>query len=129
MSGIDANEALRWLEFADDDLAVAKTIKENRQLPGRLACFHCQQAAEKAIKALLIFHNIDFPRTHDLNLLLRLVKNGSPLKTHCPDLTGLIVFAAEARYPGDYPDATTANVNDAVITADRVLELVRAEIR
>jgi HEPN domain-containing protein len=40
-------------------------------LPG-LVCFHCQQAAEKYLKTLLIFHEVSFPKTHDLLLLLEL---------------------------------------------------------
>mgnify|MGYP000307964815 CR=1 FL=1 len=33
-------------------------------------CFHAQQAVEKYLKAFLILHDIDFPRTHDVDYLL-----------------------------------------------------------
>ena len=33
----------------------------------RLACFHAQQAVEKLLKAVLVFYNIDYQRTHDLH--------------------------------------------------------------
>jgi HEPN domain-containing protein len=37
-----------------------------------VACFHCQQAVEKSLKAFLIFHGVAFPFTHDLGKLMPL---------------------------------------------------------
>ncbi len=42
-----------WLRYANDDLAGAFLLLADSQLPARLACFHAQQVAEKALKALL----------------------------------------------------------------------------
>ena len=59
-----------WLAKAEDDLRVARLlIAEENRLYGAGA-YHCQQAAEKALKAWLAARNIVFPKTHDLETLL-----------------------------------------------------------
>lgn len=68
-----AEELALWLEFADADLETARFLYE-RQHPRQLEiiCYHCQQAAEKAVKALYISLDIPggIPRKHDLGFLL-----------------------------------------------------------
>ena len=61
-----AREAQRWLSRAWEDLHVAQLLAANSDLPPRVACFHAQQAAQKAVKAALVHDAIRFPRTHDL---------------------------------------------------------------
>ena len=62
-----------WLEKADEDLAVAEyLISSDRPYFGAVG-FHTQQAAEKYLKAFLVHHQIEFPKTHDLDKLLDLV--------------------------------------------------------
>ena len=57
-----------WLEFANADLETADFLYE-KQYPRQLEiiCYHCQQAGEKAIKALYIAKEIPggIPRKHD----------------------------------------------------------------
>ena len=65
-------ETDRWLRYAEEDLITAETLLAQAHIPPRQACWHAQQAAEKALKAVLIFLQIDFPRTHDLNVLRNL---------------------------------------------------------
>ena len=59
----------QWWERVREDLVAADRLKD---LPSA-SCFHSQQAVEKAIKALLIFHLIEFRTTHDINELLELL--------------------------------------------------------
>jgi HEPN domain-containing protein len=129
MSDIERTDADRWLKFAADDLHAAETIFAAKHLPHRLVCFHCQQSAEKSLKGLLIYLKIDFPKTHDLNLLKRLVPDGIAAKQDIPDMSELTVFAAESRYPGDFPEAGGNNATDAIRVAERVLDLVLREMR
>jgi len=66
-----------------------------------LVCFHCQQAAEKYLKALLDEQGLTVPRTHDLEDLLSLLLPAYPqLGAVRRGLKFLIQFAVEARYPG-----------------------------
>lgn len=83
-----------------------------------------QQSAEKALKAVLVSHGIDFPRTHDLHLLRSLLPSGLSHEPALIDLGELTVWAVESRYPGDWPEATAADANRAVTISHRVLELL-----
>ena len=58
-----------WLLHAVSDLNLANLGLHGEVLPEQI-CFHAQQAAEKALKAVLIHRNVDFPFTHDLEELL-----------------------------------------------------------
>ena len=66
-------DTARWLRYAEEDLITAETLLRQPHVPPRQACWHAQQSAEKALKAVLISLEIDFPRTHDLNILRNLV--------------------------------------------------------
>ena len=61
-----------WLRRAKSNLARAKQPKPDEAVWEDL-CFDAQQAAEKALKAVLIFCSIDFPRTHNIRVLLSLL--------------------------------------------------------
>lgn len=64
-------------------------------------CFQAQQAAEKALKAVLIMLNVRFPHTHDLSALLSLAeKAGQLIPRHVREAALLTDYAVEARYPG-----------------------------
>ena len=63
----------QWLAYADDDLRVALyDLSMPETPPFRVIAFHAQQAAEKYLKAYLVFHSVDFPYTHSLRRLLDL---------------------------------------------------------
>ena len=101
-------------------MITAETLLKQPHVPPRQACWHAQQAAEKALKAVLIFLEIDFPRTHDLNILRNLVPEHWELQTTHPDLASLTGWAVEARYPEDRQEATHADASEAVEQARAV---------
>ena len=73
MSGPDRLlETRRWLRYAREDLEAAEGMLESASILPRHVCWLAQQAAEKAIKAVLVFLQIDFPRSHDLDALRNL---------------------------------------------------------
>jgi HEPN domain-containing protein len=76
-----AREARRWLRFATEDLTGAVRVVADPTVAPRLACVLAQQAAEKALKAALIFLQIDYPRRHDLSELRELIPAGWDIKT------------------------------------------------
>lgn len=125
MNAPNAGEVQRWLRYAQEDLAAARAIFADKHLPSRVVCFHCQQAVEKALKAALLHGGVMFPRTHDLNLLARLLPDASSIKKVCPDLSGLMVYAAETRYPGDLPDLREDDARRAIEVAVQILNLVQ----
>ncbi len=90
-------------------------------------CFHCQQAAEKYLKALLQESSVGFPKTHDLELLLDLVLPQAPsLAPLRRRLDALTVYAVEYRYP--VIRATRRQMQAALRTMDRVRADVRARL-
>lgn len=114
-----------WLEKADEDLAVAEyLVSSDRPYFGAVG-FHAQQAAEKYLKAFLVRHQIEFPKTHDLDKLLDLVaKAAEPLAHLLRDASMLSVYGVETRYPADLPDLTLSQAQTAVNLATKVRDAV-----
>ena len=68
-----------WLFKAKRDLASARRLAAKRSPFLDTAVYHCQQAAEKALKGFLVFQGDMFPKTHDIEVLARLAAGHSPL--------------------------------------------------
>lgn len=84
-----------------------------------LVCFHCQQAAEKHLKALLQEFDVRIPRIHELNQLLKLLLPYDPsLKGLKRFVRSLSRYAVEYRYPGE--SATSREMRAALRNAERV---------
>lgn len=89
----------KWIQFADEDLRLAEhALKLSSGCPYRLIAYHAQQCAEKYIKAFLVFHEIEFPYTHNLRKLLQLC--GEDIRQTLEDADSLTPFAVTTRYPG-----------------------------
>ena len=88
--------------------------------------FHSQQAAEKYLKAFLVWHQIEFPKTHDIEALLKLA---GKVDDKIPEILGdtviLTPYGVDYRYPGEYPEVTIADAKRAL----RLADCVRAEVR
>ena len=92
-----------WLKKAREDLAVVRLVIAGRG-PSPVACFLCQQAAEKFLKAVLVAAGVDPPYVHDLDLLARLIAEAGCALDIDPDaLLSLRAYAVAPRYPG-FPD-------------------------
>ena len=122
-------EARRWLQFSAEDLDVAQWLLADRSSAPRHVCWLSQQAAEKALKAALVLEEIDFPYTHDLNALRNLLPDSWSVRVDHPDLTQLNQWAVEARYPGEWPEATETDAIRAESEARAVRDSVVAEFR
>lgn len=88
-----------WLNRARSDLALAERRTPDVYLED--LCFHAQQAAEKAIKGVLIHLQVEFPYIHDLGQLLQLVaRTGVTISEDLREAETLTRFAVVSRYPG-----------------------------
>jgi HEPN domain-containing protein len=114
-----------WLGKANTDLDLAvHLVDEGAIFPNAIA-FNSQQAAEKYIKAYLAWHEVDFPKTHDLERLLDLVEPvDANLATSLRDAIVLTPYGAELRYPGDRPDASPTEAREAVELARKVRDTI-----
>jgi HEPN domain-containing protein len=125
---MSAPDAQRWLRFAHEDLSGAETLLGQSGAYPRHVCWLAQQSAEKTLKAGLIFLQIEFPFTHDLDRLRELLPEGWRIKSELPRLYSLSVWAIEARYPGDSPEAVEADAQAALGLAQAVWESVSADL-
>jgi HEPN domain-containing protein len=63
-------KVIQWLEYGDEDLRLARHgLTLTSGVPYRLIAYHAQQCAEKHLKAFLVYHEIDFPYTHNIGRL------------------------------------------------------------
>lgn len=89
-------------------------------------CFHCQQCAEKYLKALLICREMYFQKTHDLVVLFNLLGGESGLGLRIENVQPLNRYSVEARYPGDWNPIGMAEASEAVRMARGVRDAVRS---
>jgi HEPN domain-containing protein len=116
----DEGAPLEWLRFARSDLAIARVVPEADVLLETL-CFHAQQAAEKALKAVLLHCRVEFPYTHNLGVLLDLLPPGTVIPEEVEECVVLTEYAVVTRYPGVHEDVTEEELRLAVGTAAAVL--------
>ena len=114
-----------WIKKAESDYQAALALSRRRKIPFHdEACFHCQQSAEKYLKARLEEANIRCPRTHDLDKLLSLLLPVEPLwAALLPALLRLNDYAVGFRYPGH--EATAQDVQIARLDARAVRKEAR----
>jgi HEPN domain-containing protein len=122
-------EAKRWLQYAREDLSAAELILQNPTIAHRHVCWLAQQGTEKAIKGALIYSQIDFRRTHDLDVLLNLLPADFDIRQKFADLAELTEWAVESRYPGDWQEANEHDAHFAYEQAKEVLEIILAALR
>jgi HEPN domain-containing protein len=119
----------QWLAKADEDLDAAKALLSLGTSFLSTIGFHCQQAAEKYFKAFLTWQQIEFPKTHDLSLLLGLISTEAPsLAESLEEVVELTSYGVEIRYPGDIPEVTSEDAAEAVQLAEKVREAIQGTL-
>lgn len=92
-------EASRFISLATDDERAFHVLMQHANVRFATACFHGQQAVEKALKAVLILRGVEYPHTHNVEELARLVEDsGGELPISPRELRRLNPFAVEFRY-------------------------------
>ena len=115
----------QWLHKGEGDLAAAEVLAASEMPEYSTCAFHCQQATEKFIKAYLVRHQIEFPKTHDLGQLLKLASQVKPsLQEELSFCEWLTPFGVEFRYPGAYPEINQATAQNAVSHARRARQVI-----
>lgn len=87
-----------WIQKAEHDLMSAQRLLEIEPMILDNACFHCQQAIEKLLKAFLIYKGQDIERTHNIIFLLSQCANFDPVFAAIDPLN-INVYAVQGRYP------------------------------
>jgi len=122
MSSASREHATSLLQRARGDSHVAATLAVDEGSPAWSVGFHAQQAVEKAIKAVLASREIHYPFTHDILLLVELLRaNRIVALPDAEDLALLTPFAAAWRYDDPLQESTE-------IDSDWMLERVAETI-
>lgn len=124
---IQWEEARRWFARADDDLGAARLLLDAKPPIFRLAAFHCQQAAEKLLKGLLIAARLTAPKSHDVATLAPGVSAAFPAVAEVVRaLRPLGSWYVAARYPdADEAAPGRTEVEVALQTAHALRRSVR----
>jgi HEPN domain-containing protein len=118
-----------WLLKAQHDLTSSERLAAGEDPLLDTAVYHCQQAAEKALKGFLVYHDCRFQKTHDLAVLLvevgRFTQDFVPLDSVAASLTrDGIVF----RYPEAQMEPTQAEYEQAYRDASEFVSIALALI-
>ena len=117
-----------WLRRAKSNLIRAKQPKPEEVLWEDL-CFDTHQAAEKALKAVLLARGIPFRFVHDIAELLTLLENqGVILSEEIKASAELTDYSVESRYPGPFEPVTEEEFNRALKIAETVVVWADSQI-
>ena len=109
-------EAARLLRLARRDQAAFIALLDAQGVAVAVALFHAQQAAEKALKAVMCLHGLEFRRTHDLEeLAAQLTDVGVSPAVDATELRPLTPYAVEYRYDDDAVDLLTGTEARAIV--------------
>lgn len=117
--------ARNWVRKARRDLDSARRLAGSAEPYLDTAIYHCQQAAEKAVKGLLAYWEQPFEKTHDIRLLIAEVVMLEPTLRHLGDDADLLTpYATAYRYPDEEMEPTRAEFETALAAAERVYRAV-----
>ncbi|MCX7012147.1 MAG: HEPN domain-containing protein [Candidatus Sumerlaeota bacterium] len=118
-----------WLVRAKADLALAEAAVDAPRIQLEDICYHTQQAAEKAAKSVLLLRQGAIPRIHDLERLLDLcAQTGVSVPSQVRAASRLSDYASLTRYPGDYNPVDRTEVQQAMETAQAVIDWAQSII-
>jgi HEPN domain-containing protein len=123
----DAKKELvqNWLSKARRDLDSATRLASGPKPLLDTAIYHCQQAAEKALKGWLAYHDQRFEKTHDVRMLATLA---AALKAEFANwfdtAETLTPYATAYRYPGETLEPTRPEFESALQMAQALYQYI-----
>ena len=124
-------EIMQWLLSAETDLSVAQHLFETYYpKPIEIICYHCQQSAEKAIKALILSMQTGegIPKKHDLSFLLQQIKNRITIPEKIFDCADTLTpYGVSVRYPNEL-NLSERHAENAILQAGHILQWVKSNI-
>jgi HEPN domain-containing protein len=117
-----------WLLKAHKDLVLARESLKQGENFTDMVCFHAQQCAEKALKAYLVWLDVEFPKTHMLEQLLDLIsQKDTSLEPYRSQLHKMTDFAVESRYP-EFSLPSSEEAKNAVQLSDEVFAFIKSKL-
>ena len=117
-----------WINRAKNSLALSKAYTIAGTCYEDL-CFQVQQAAEKALKGLLIYHGVEPEFTHNIEILITELKKFTDIPENVSKAAKLTDYATFTRYPGEYDEVTKEEYEQAVHIAQDCLDWAENKIK
>ena len=118
----------RWLRQARGELRTAELVAQTPDQDPSPACYLAQQAAEKALKAVLVFLQIQYPLTHELDTIRRGIPAGWSVREEFRNLKKLSNWSFKARYPGGWRRPSRRDAAEATRLARAIYETVLRDL-
>ena len=124
---MDKYEAAReWIKYSDNDLTAVNQLITHHPIQIEIVCCLCQQSAEKALKAYLVFQEVALPKTNDLNLLVAECKKfDEQFNGFLDECTRLNVYASQPIDPFGL-DLSNEDMRTAIKDCNKINELVKS---
>ena len=117
-----------WIERAKSSLEISK-LAVNADIYYEDLCYQSQQAAEKALKGLLIYYGIEPEFTHNIGILLNELEGFTEIPENIKETTRLTKYAVITRYPGEYDEITKEGYEESIKIAKDCLEWTENKIK
>ena len=122
-----SDDPREWMNRAQSDLIQAKN-----EVPGvylENLCFNAQQAAEKAIKAVMVLRGINFPYIHDLTRLMSMLEaSEETIPAPVRRAAALTRYAVQTRYPSLEEPVTAQEYAETIAIAEAVVRWAEERI-
>jgi HEPN domain-containing protein len=114
-----------WLKLADDDLSIAEVIMQTESPVFWAIAFHCQQAAEKSLKAFLAYNEFHVKKTPDIEFLIKLSTQFQPEAEQFMAAGAILTdYAIDSRYPAPKFEITRDKADEAIEIARNIFEYI-----
>ena len=114
-----------WLKKAKHDIEAAQQLATSSQPLLDVAIYHCQQAAEKAVKGFLVHHDQEFEKTHDIvDLLETAIPFDAQLSSWLEAGERLTPYVSLFRYPGAIMEPDSEEFDEALKLANELYHFI-----
>ena len=127
---VDIEIVREWIAKGDEDFEFARiNLIEDSPFFAQI-CFHFHQSAEKYLKAYIVAHELEFRKTHELTMLVKICHSGETsieqLKEDCEYLN---TFYIETRYPVHWPTHFSREETDkAFRSAENIRSFIKEKL-
>ncbi len=119
-----------WIYEANNDLGLAEFVIDNDGKYYDLVCFHCQQAAEKYLKAYIIYLRLHYEKVHDLKYLLNVIGKKRDVPKKLKKYADLLnEYTIDSRYPDYWHDPTLDETKECIKAAQDFKEYIEEVLK
>jgi HEPN domain-containing protein len=124
MAKSDKDHAQQLLQMATMDHVALMNMMDPENFKDEIFGFHAQQAIEKALKAWIAVRGLEYPKTHDVSGLIKILKTDGAELSEFSHLEDYTPFAVQYRYELMMSDDALAR-NEVVEQTREFLDHVR----